>query len=42
MFESIFYMKKQIPEKLTVYGFLEEDGKYRFGRKGNRRTICII
>ncbi len=27
MFESIFHHKKRIPRKLTVYGFLEENGQ---------------
>ena len=33
MFESIFYMKKQIPEKLTVYGFLEENGQFLYKKE---------
>lgn len=33
MFESIFLIKKQIPEKLTVYGFLEENGQFLYKKE---------
>lgn len=33
MFEAIFMQKKRIPEKCTVYGFLEENGQFLYTKE---------